>query len=138
MLRLHVRELQHFVGLVHGHFIAGISEGCWAQLSEALTTAASPVDVLRAHESFVSSALAHCLLTAEGRQASSLINAVLALALSLNREVSAGEAGGPASVLRLASVSAAIPTHSGYLGTPKYMRSTPARLPSVLTMQKRP
>ena len=63
-------------------------------MSEALTTAASPVDVLRAHESFVSSALAHCLLTAEGRQASSLINAVLALALSLNREVSAGEAGG--------------------------------------------
>ena len=97
MLRLHVRELRHFVGLVHNHFVAGVCEGCWAELLDTLDQARSPVHVRHAHETFVSAATKHCLLHPDGQTAASLLTAVLALALSLHREVGEADAAAEAS-----------------------------------------
>ena len=86
-LRLHVRELGNFVGLVHTHFVAGVCEGCWSVLREQLAVATSPKHVRSAHDAFVAAAMAHCLLHEEGHTAGALITGVLALTLSLHREV---------------------------------------------------
>ena len=98
MLRLHVSELRHFVGLVHGHFVGGVCEARWYEMRDAIASASSPVQVREAHGAFVRAATAHCLLHPEGRDAGHLITSILALALSLNREVGGldGESGNEA------------------------------------------
>ena len=94
MLRLHVRELRHFVGLVQGHFIGGVCDSCWAELRDALARATSPGQARDAHAAFVRAATTHCLLHAQGREAGHLVTSVLALALSLRREVGDVDDGG--------------------------------------------
>ena len=87
LLRLHVHELRHFVSGVQSHFVAHVCDTCWAGLSDAIEAAATVRELRQAHERYLDAASRHCLLHSIGLPTSSLITAVLALALSLHREV---------------------------------------------------
>ena len=90
-LRLHVHELRHFASLVQQHILAGVCEGCWAELLRSIAAATSPSHVRRAHANFGEAAVAHCLLHADGAAASALITSVLSLSLKLHRELLGAE-----------------------------------------------
>ena len=88
VLRLHIHELRHFVSGVQTHFIAHVCDSCWSDLTSAIESATSPTELRAAHDAYLDAATTHCLLHPEGRACASLITSVLALALSLHREVS--------------------------------------------------
>ena len=87
VLRLHVHELRHFVSEVQLHFVAHVCDGCWGALHSAVDAATSAAALRRAHDDYLRSAMEHCLLHPAGLPTSSLISALLALALSLHREL---------------------------------------------------
>jgi hypothetical protein len=101
LLRLHVHELRHFVGGVQAHFIARVCDGYWAELCDAIECSSSPLELRSAHEAYLSHVASHWLIDPAGRAAAGLITSVLALALSLKREVCGGDRavdGGEAGV----------------------------------------
>lgn len=87
VLRIHVHELRFFVSGLTAHFIAHVCEGCWSELRAAVDAASSPTELRRAHDAYLDTSMRHCLLHPEGAAAASLLNGVLALALTLHREL---------------------------------------------------
>ena len=67
---------------------------CWARLTEQIERASSPADVRSAHEAYLDAAARHCLLLPEAWPALTLVNSILALSLSLHREVMRAAGGG--------------------------------------------
>ena len=60
---------------------------CWGELLSSLGKAASPSELRAAHEAYLAAATRHCLLHPAGAPTASLISTVLALTLSLHREL---------------------------------------------------
>ena len=87
LLRLHVHELRHFVNGVQAHFIAYVCGHCYTELESAIVSATSVRELHAAHDAYLQAATSRCLLHAAGLPTASLITAVLALVLSLHREV---------------------------------------------------
>ena len=69
------------------HFVAHVCDSCWEGLCTAIEAASSSAELRRAHEDYLDAAMRHCLLHPTGLPTASLITAVLALTLSLHREV---------------------------------------------------
>jgi hypothetical protein len=87
LLRLHVHELRHFVNSMQAHFIAYVCGHCYTELESAIVSATSVRELHAAHDAYLHAATSRCLLHAAGLPTASLITAVLALVLSLHREV---------------------------------------------------
>ena len=105
---------------MQGHFVAHVCEHCHAELAEQMHVASSLRELRAAHQAYLHAATTRCLLHPAGLPTASLITAVLALALSLHREI---------------CTEGALPTGAAWAGLVEASRNQFAMLVGALSRQ---